>query len=134
MNDKQFDQLLSAIRNEDVPETVVEQARDRVWKSITGDAHPSIQSLRSCADFQALIPLYLTKQLTGPRALLFEDHVHSCVSCRHAIERRRGAEVQKVLRLEPKRTLWSGWRWAMSAAAVAAVALVTFALLNGSVP
>lgn len=134
MNDKQFDQLLSAIRNEEVPEKVVEEASDRVWKSITGEAHFGIQPLRSCADFQSLIPLYLAKQLTGPRALLFEDHVHSCVSCRHAIERRRGTELQTVLRLEPKRALWSGWRWAMSAAAVAAVALVTFAFLNGSLP
>lgn len=134
MNDKQFDQLLSAIRSEEVPETVVDQASDRVWKSITGDAHPSAQPLRSCADFQSLIPVYLAKQLTGPRALLFEDHVHSCVSCRHAIERRRGDEVQTIVRLEPKRALWSGWRWAMSAVAVAAVALVTFAFLNGSLP
>jgi FecR protein/Putative zinc-finger len=134
MNDKQFDQLLSAIRNEEVSEAVVDQAGDRVWKSITGDAHPSVQPLRSCADFQALIPGYLAKQLTGPKALLFEDHVHSCVACRHAIERRRGAEVQPVLRFEPRSASWSGWRWAMSAAAVAAVALVTFGFLNGLLP
>jgi hypothetical protein len=134
MNNKQLDQLLSAIRSEEAPETVVEQASDRVWKSITGDAHSSVQALRSCADFQALIPVYLAKQLTGPRALLFEDHSHSCVSCRHAIDRRRGDGVQKVLQLEPKRAMWSGWRWAMNAAAVAAVAVVTFAFLNGLLP
>ena len=134
MKNEEFDQLLSAIRNEEVPDSIVEQAGNRVWKSISGDAHPSMQPLRTCADFQALIPNYLARQLAGPKALLFEDHLHSCVSCRHAVERKRGAEIQNVARFEPKRTTWSGWRWAMSAAAVAAVALVTFTLSNGLLP
>lgn len=134
MNNEQFDRLLSSIRNEEVPESVVTKAGDRVWSSITSGADAGAHALRSCGDFQTLIPQYLSKQLAGPRALLFEDHLHSCVSCRHAVEHKRGAQIQTVVRFEAKRTTWSGWRWAMSAAAVAAVALVTFALSNGLFP
>ena len=86
MTNEKFERLLSEIRNEQVAEQVVAKAGDRVWKSIAGatpTADFSTRALRSCADFQALIPGYLGKQLAPARALLFEDHVHACVACRH---------------------------------------------------
>ena len=54
-NDK-FDRLLSDIREEEVPETIVTQASERVWKSIAGEVTSNPHSLRTCDDFQALIP------------------------------------------------------------------------------
>jgi len=85
MKSEKFDGLLSEIRNESVDEKVVAQASDRVWKSIAEAApatHASPHILRSCDDFQSLIPAYVAKQLAPARALLFEDHVHACVACR----------------------------------------------------
>lgn len=135
MKNEQFDRLLSTIRNEEVPESVVAQAGERVWKSIAAETASSApQSLRTCADFQALIPGYLAKQLSAARVLLFEDHVHACVACRHALDRKRSGETQPVWRLQTKRQPWSGWPWAMGTAAVAAVIVAAFGFSNGLLP
>ncbi len=134
MKDEKFDRLLETIRSEEVPEKVVTQASERVWKSIAGNVDASPQSLRACEDFQALIPGYLKKQLAPARALLFEDHVHACVACRHALDRKRDREPQPMWRVESKRGSSSAWRWTMGAAAVAAVIVVAFAVSNGLFP
>src|SRR5580698_6739617 len=143
-NDK-FERLLSDIRNEQVDDQVVAQAGERVFRSIAGAAPTadlSSHTLRGCQDFQALVPGYLEKTLAPARAMLVEDHVHACVACRHALERARDGEPQRVLRLEARRrpstsNATSGataWRWAMGAAAVFAAAIVVVAFGNGMLP
>src|SRR5580658_8814 len=148
MSDHKFDRLLSDIRNEAIDDRVVAEASDRVWNSLSASpsAQFSVQKLRSCEDFQALIPAYLEKALPEARGLLFQDHVHQCVACRRAVEQARRGEMQIVLQLSaqadrqtdrPTKTAsrsFPVWRWAMSAAAVAVVAGATFALLNGFFP
>ena len=137
MNNEKFDRLLSRIRNDSPDERLVTQAGDRVWKSIA-EASPATSAdphtLRSCADFQSLIPAYLAKQLAPARALLFEDHVHTCVACRHALERERDGERQQIWTLETKHSSSFLWRWTMGAAAFAAVIVVAFAFSNGLLP
>jgi len=141
MSDHKFERLLSEIRSEQVDDRVVAQASERVWKSLsaTPSAELSLQKLRSCEDFQTLIPAYLDKNLAEARRLLFEDHVHQCVACRHAVEQARDGEMQPVWQLAPQRKTASlkfpVWRWAMSAtAAVVVVAAATFGVLNGMFP
>jgi hypothetical protein len=137
MKNEKFERLLSDIRDERVDDKTVAQAGERVYKSIAGAAPAmdlSAHTLRSCEDFQALIPGYLGKQLASPRALLFEDHVHACVACRHALEHARGGELQKVWRVEPKRPRSMAWGWAMGAAAVFAAAIAVVAFSNGMLP
>jgi len=92
MKNEKFDHLLSQIQNEQVDDRVVAQAGERVLKSIArspSDADLSTHTLRSCEDFRALIPAYVEKHLSPGRVFLFEDHVHACVACRHALERAR---------------------------------------------
>jgi hypothetical protein len=137
MTNEKFERLLSEIRNEPVDDKVVAQAGERVYQSIAGTsavADFAAHTLRSCDDFQALIPGYLGKQLARPRALLFEDHVHACVACRHALERARDGEPQRVLRLETRRPRSVAWGWAMGAAAVFAAAITVVAFGNGMLP
>src|SRR5215470_1404071 len=137
MNNEKFDRVLLTIRNDSVDERLVTQAGDRVWKSIA-EASPATgadpHTLRGCADFQALIPAYLAKQLGSARGLLFEDHVHTCVACRHALEHARDGEPQRVWRLQTKRSNSPVWRWAIGASAFAAVLVVAFAFSNGLLP
>ena len=137
MKNEKFDRLLSEIRNEQVDDEVVAQAGERVLKSIAGDGPRAVVSphtLRTCEDFQALIPGYLGKQLPTARALLFEDHVHACVACRHALERVRDGELQTVWRVDTKRRSSRAWQWAMGAAAFVAVAVAGLAFNNGMLP
>src|ERR1700674_1400808 len=133
MKNEKFGHLLSAIRNEQVDDQVVAQAGERVWKSIAGTPSTAdfrAQTLRTCDDFQALIPAYLEKTLAPARALLLEDHVHACVACRHALERARDGEQQTVWRLETKRPSSPAWRWALGAAAVCVFAVAAFVFTN----
>ena len=138
MKNEKFERMLAEIRNEQVDDQVVAQAGARVWKSIAGNAPAAdlnAHTLRSCDDFQALIPGYLAKQLAPARALLFEDHVHACVACRHAVERARDGEFQRVWRVQSKRPRsMARWNWAMGAAAVFAAAVAVVAFGNGLLP
>jgi len=133
-NDK-LDQLLSTIRNEHVDDKVVASAGERVWSALNHEiAAPETSShmLRACEDFQALIPGYLRKELAPARSMLLEDHVHACVRCRHALEQTRTVRASR--RPERKPLTLAGWRWAMGAAAVAAMAFVAIAFSNGLLP
>lgn len=135
MKKEKFDQMLSEIRNEQIDEKVIVQAGERVWNSIAGVSSTEVSSvLRTCSDFQALIPGYLTKTLVPSRLLLFEDHMHACVACRRAVERARKSESQVVLRLENYRRDSRIWQWAWGAMGVAVVALVTFLIDQGLFP
>ena len=143
MKNQKFERLLSTIRNENVDEKVVAEARDRVWKSLieksTLEASPaatqaSPHTLRTCEDFQSLIPAYVAKQLAPGRTMLFEDHVHACVACRHALQRARDGERQQVWQLDTRRSRSRVWGWAMGAAAVAAAVIVALAFTNGLLP
>ena len=136
MSDKKFDHLLSEIRNEPVDDRVIAQARERVWSSLTASpsAELAMRKLRNCEDFQKLIPAFLGKNLPEARRLLFEDHVHQCVACRHAMERAHSGELQPILRPKRESRGFPVMRWAMGAAAAVVVGVVTIALVNGLLP
>src|ERR1700678_105387 len=148
MSDHKFDRLLSEIRNERVDDQVVSQAGNRVWSSLTevSAAELSTHRLRSCEDFQTLVPAYLDKKLPEARRFLFEDHMHQCVECRHAVEQARSGEAQPArqpawqpaspitLHSRSESRGFTAWRWAMAAAAAVVVVAGTLALGNGVFP
>jgi len=141
-DNSKFDRLLSEIRNEHVDDKVVAQAGERVWKSIAQASlatEVSSHTLRSCEDFQALIPGYLADRLAPARSLLFDDHVRACVACRHALDRARVGESQTIWRVEARRPsspINSGmaWGWAMGVVAVFAVVFGAVAFRSGLLP
>jgi hypothetical protein len=51
----------------------------------------SEQTLHGCSDFQDLIPGFVHGSVTGPRALLVEDHTRECVACRRLLMEEHGA-------------------------------------------
>lgn len=136
MTNEKFDRLLSTIRNEEVNDAVVEKSRERVWaKMADGTAADSgARTLRTCEDFQALIPAYIEKRLPAARVMLVEDHLHDCVDCRHALERERAGEKQTTWRVERKPRASRGWNWAFAASAIAAAAFVAVAFTYGLLP
>jgi hypothetical protein len=134
-NDK-FDELLSTIRNEHVDDAIVAQAGERAWTSIAGAsaAELSARKLRSCDDFQALIPEYLEQRLATARLLLFEDHVHGCVACRHALENAREGEKQVAWKFETRSRSSRAWQWMFGGAVVAAMTVAGIAFYDGLLP
>jgi FecR protein/Protein of unknown function (DUF3352)/Putative zinc-finger len=137
MNEDKLEGLLSRIRNERVDDRIVEQASERVWGALAGTTveDPASHTMRGCEDFQRLVPAYLAKQLAPARALLFEDHVHACVQCRHVLERAKQGETQPVWQVERKRRgSWLALRFAAGVAAVAAVTFIVLSMHNGFLP
>jgi hypothetical protein len=99
--DQMLDRAAADIRNDEPDAQTFKKAADRVWgrlqnlelnnsSGLTETAMPPEQ-IRTCADFQALIPDYLQSYVSGPLALLREDHMSECIPCRKALATARAA-------------------------------------------
>src|SRR5947209_7245950 len=134
MNTENLDTIISEIRNEHVAPAIVESAANRVRPRLfaeSGTRQAASEPLRTCADFQALIPGYLKKSLSPARSLLLVDHTHSCVNCRHALETARSGN----LRVLPRPTTVSTGvspitRWAVAAVVILGVGAGTWATIR----
>jgi hypothetical protein len=119
-SDPSLDRAISEVRNESVDPAAMSAAADRVWASLSADAPGPLSeyagAMRTCADFQALIPAWREHRLPSARALLVEDHLHECPSCRKALSR-RGQPVPLPIRS----TVSPVWKWAVAAALILAV-------------
>ena len=118
-----LDDIINEIANEQIPEDRMEQAAGRVRQKLFAHTAKAPDHIRSCADYQALIPSYLNKTLSAGRALLLQDHTRECVACRHALQQARSESAPTLIRpaTPPSRTIPRQW-------AIAAAALVTVAL------
>ncbi len=134
--DPSLDEIIAEVRRESVDEQAVEQAAQRVWPRVREYSAspamapgPNVEKIRGCADFQALVPAYLSRNLSAARSLLLEDHLHGCVACRHVLEEARlgerraaprGMEARAPLgRVGAKRPGWvAGWAFAAGLAVV----------------
>ena len=83
----------------------------------TGVPPHSNAHIRSCADFQALIPDYRAGRLPEARALLLKDHLHQCVACRRVYEG-KVTSIQARPAAPARRSY--AVRWAAAAVVVAA--------------
>jgi hypothetical protein len=135
--DSMLDRVAAGIRSEELPASVVKSAAERAWARIsteTADALPEIKSadeIRGCADFQALIPAYLKKELSGARAMLLEDHTQECIPCRKALKTARNGGLQAVSTIQPVKNLARTttvpvWKWAIAATLMVGLALVAY--------
>ncbi len=110
--DPRLEQALQEIRAAEPGADAVEAAAARVWARLAIPEH-----LRSCADFQALIPAYRAGRLNEARAALLQDHLHECVACRKVYE---GRIASMPAARRPVRRAAPVIRWAMAAAVVLA--------------
>ncbi len=126
-NDPALEQAMQEIRKDAIDDTVVEAAAARVWARLAqaaGQPSPVEHHIRSCSDFQSLIPEFRAGKLTGPRAVLLQDHLHECVACRRVYEGR----VVPMPAARAPRTVNYTVRWAAAAVVVAAAGLSVWVL------
>jgi hypothetical protein len=123
----QLEQAVTEIRNETVDDAVVEAAAQRVWARLEAAARP--EHIRSCADFQALIPDYRAGRLAEARATLLKDHLHECVACRKVYE---GRVVAMPVAVKTRPASAYPVRWAAAAVVVLAVGASTWYLVDRS--
>jgi ferric-dicitrate binding protein FerR (iron transport regulator) len=142
-NRKELDSVLNrvadGIRSEEIDVAVVESAADRVWARLSKEsmielpATKAVDEIRGCADFQALIPAYLRKELSDARTLLLEDHTRECIPCRKALKAARTGDAQYTSAVQPVKRLTRAtttqtpvWKWAIAATLVIGIGLVAF--------
>jgi hypothetical protein len=109
--DPLLERVIAEIRDEPVAPAVIEAAAGRVQSRLAQHA-----TLRTCEDFQALIPDYRAGKLSPARALLLKDHTHECVACYRAMS---GTKHQSPSTIHQP----PSYRWAIAAALVAAAGL-----------
>lgn len=136
MKTRDFDRLISQIREEDVSDDLVRHAAARVQERVSRwqPVEDTGQKLRSCPDFQSLIPAYVSARLNPARALLMQDHLHQCVECRHALDKARkpSGPSRAEQRVEAKRR--PVLQWALAGALAVGIAAGILAGNAGILP
>ena len=135
-----LDRVAAGIRSEEIDSGVVESAANRVWARLSQESvielpetTKAVDEIRGCADFQALIPAYLRKELSDARTLLLEDHTRECIPCRKALKAARNGGAQSVVSMprafktvSRTTTQTPVWKWAIAATLVIGIGLVAF--------
>ena len=138
-NDKEIDQIIEHtaydISSEPIDDSVVEKAAARVWAKVSTDQpafianKEQVKRIRSCADFQSLIPFYLHGNMSRARVMLLEDHFRECISCRKAFKTARTVSSvsmpSEVTLSQPSKS-----RTIVRRAAIAAVLVIAFGLVG----
>jgi ferric-dicitrate binding protein FerR (iron transport regulator) len=82
-----LDDAIASVRDDVPPADAADAAAARVWEQIAPLRRaltPSVDAISGCADVVVLLPAHRRGELSAARALLVEDHLRDCVSCRKA--------------------------------------------------
>jgi hypothetical protein len=137
-----LDKATAGIRDEQIDSAVVDGAAERVWARLAAEtiAQPETVAatrIGDCADFQSLIPAYLTGSLSEARSLLLVDHTHECIPCRKAMKdarSRRMAPVKKATATRRYSIQPVVLRWGIAAALVIGVGLIALPFIQRWAP
>lgn len=111
MNEQEFDQILSDMRQEEPDPAVLAAVRERVWNNVA--AGPL------CVEFRSQFDAYRGGELAEGQRMLLEDHLTRCAGCRRAFN---AAPVVPMTAAPAARRRFAVPKWAI-AAGVAAVGL-----------
>src|SRR5215471_3177526 len=130
-----LDRATAQIRSERVDQSVVESAAERVRAKLSNEQATAsapaarVDHIRSCEDFQKLIPEYLNRSLSPARSLLLEDHTHECIPCRKALKEARygvasvpAAPASSRLSASQRKIV----RWAIAATVVIGLGILSY--------
>ena len=133
--DTRLDQAISELRGEQPDAKTLAASAEHVWQKVQAGLGEeatagALQSIRGCADIRAMLPAFHQQELPPARALIVEDHLKECVSCRsfahgRAVEGKTGTSWQ----MEPatRGFQWSFGRLSFAGAALAVLVAVGWA-------
>jgi len=130
MSQRELDRAVAAMRDDHPDEKVVRDASAHVFRSLFDAVFlpDSVDRIRGCSDFQALLPAYFSRTLSPARALLLRDHTLQCVALRRVLQQAQGREPEAIGRHAAKDTAGSGKRVPVMAWAIAATLAVGIAV------
>jgi hypothetical protein len=149
--DNMLDKVTTEIRGEQIESATVNDAAERVWMRMSSQSAVAAneasvpasasEHIESCADFQSLMPAYVSRELSEARALLLVDHTHECIPCRKALKQARTAHVAAAV--APRRQTRKAsrfslnpvvLRWGIAATLVIGLGLVAWPLVERYMP
>ena len=142
-----LDNATNEMRNEQIDSAIVNEAAERVWARLATETGGRISTdtvaggrIGSCADFQSLIPAYLTDSLSEARSLLLVDHTHECIPCRNALKDARSrygnrmAPAKKAVVTRRYSIQPVVLRWGIAAALIIGIGLVALPFIQRYMP
>ena len=130
--DARLDQVISELRAEQPDPKALSSSTEHVWQKLQealGEeaTASALQPIRGCADIRALLPAFHQQELPEARALIVEDHLKECVSCRsYAHGRAVDAKSNVSWRMEPTSR---GFQWSLGSLSFAAASLAVLVAL-----
>jgi hypothetical protein len=131
--DARLNQAISELRGEQPDAKTLSSSAERVWQRLqSGEgeeaATNALQLIRGCADIRSLLPAFHQQALPPARALIVQDHLRECVSCRsYAVGRGVDGATSTSWRMEPASR---GFQWSLARLSlVAATAALLVALV-----
>src|SRR6266852_2008250 len=124
--DVRLDQAISELRGEQPDAKTLAASAERVWQKLQAGmgeegASNALQPIRGCADIRALLPAFHRQGLPTTRALIVQDHLRECVSCRsYAHGRGGGGAANTNWQMEPASR---GFQWSVVKRSLAAAAM-----------
>jgi len=130
--DARLDQVISELRADQPDAKALSASAEHVWQKLQeglGEeaTASALQPIRGCADIRALLPAFHQQELPEARALIVEDHLKECVSCRsYAHGRAVDAKSNVSWRMEPTSR---GFQWSLGSLSFAAASLAVLVAL-----
>ena len=130
--DDRLDQAISELRGEQPDAKTLSASTERVWQRLqTGESEEvatgALQPIRGCADIRSLLPAFHGHELPPARALIVEDHLRECVSCRSfAYGRGVDGATSVNWRMEPASR---GFQWSLVRLSLATATLTLLVAL-----
>jgi hypothetical protein len=130
--DARLDQAISELRAEQPDAKTLSASAEHVWQKLQeglGEeaTASALQPIRGCDDIRALLAAFHQQELPAARALIVEDHLKECVSCRsYAHGRAVDSKSNVSWRMEPASR---GFQWSLASLSFAAASLVVLVAL-----
>jgi FecR protein/Putative zinc-finger len=124
--DARLDQAISELRAEQPDAKTLSASAEHVWQKLQeglGEeaTASALQPIRGCSDIRTLLPAFHQQELPAARALIVEDHLKECVSCRsYAHGRAVDSKSNVSWRMEPASR---GFQWSLGSLSFAAASL-----------